>query len=344
MNQPPIQKLSDLFGNLLDKVYGQQIKPLLNTLSRDPRLSAALLAFSDEANRLDKAKSFLTSTNPALSHLRDTLEKVLSRQTSRIEVVGQNLQQNAIQAAQAASKQLAFPGLDNQHMQIIGVQWNVPDPDAVLRLANYAQSPAWNEALDDYGPNVAKKVYNIAVVGMVGGQNPREIARTVTQAVDAISRSEAEKMIRTLQLTSYRQAMAANYAANDDKIDHLIRIEALDDRTCLSCLALHGSRLEVGESVDEHWNGRGTAIPVIKGFDRHIQTGEDWLTDLEEDRQRKIMGDAAYNAWSVGAVNLDDFVEHTTDPIFGDMIQEASLKGILGSDEAKKYYAANYKN
>lgn len=340
--QPPIQRLSDMLGLSLDRSYAQAVKPLLSQLAIDPRLAAALKAFQTEAERLHNDNQPLTADNPSLLYLRQVVQSVLHRQTATIERTAQALQEGAVQTAAQATRQLAFPGVNDQHMRTIGVEWKRPAPDAVLRLVNYAQSPAWNKSLDQYGSGVAQKIYNIALSGVVDGQNPREIARTVTQSITTISRAEAEKLIRTLQLASYRQASAANYAANEDKIDYLIRIEALDDRCCLSCIALHGTRLEVGESVDEHWNGRGTAIPVIKGFDRDIPSGEDWFNGLDEDHQREIMGDAAFNAWSDDAVSLNDFIEHTTDPIFGSMIEEASLKGILGADEARKYYSRNY--
>jgi len=48
----------------------------------------------------------------------------------------------------------------------------------------------------------------------------------------------ANTLMRTLQLTSYRDATAASQNANISIIDQVIRIAALDDRTCLSCITL----------------------------------------------------------------------------------------------------------
>ena len=337
------QRVNTLLTSLLDKGYTKAIDPVLSSLSRDPRLVHALSVYNAEALRLEQAGQTFTADNPAYLHLKDTIEQVMQRQTGKIDAAAESLQGQAIQAGQTAARQLALPGVTDQHLATLGFQWNRPDTEAIARLLDYANTPAWSKRLQDYGPNVSDAVNKIALNGVVNGYGPRDIARSVTDAVDAIPRYRAEALVRTLQLQSYRRSTALNYAANADKIEYQIRIAALDDRTCLACIALNGTRLDVGEEVIDHWNGRCTAIPVIKGFAREVQSGEDWLNGISDTRQMKIMGEANYNAYQAGAVTLSDFVAHEHDATFGKMTIEASLKGILGND-AKQYYARNQKS
>lgn len=337
----PLERLADTLNSQLDANYLKIVTPVLKGIATDPRVASALAAFQKRAAELANTNQQLTEDDPALGNLRSAIELSLTRQTSRIDVAGAALQAGAVGIASSMARQMALPGVSNQHLNVLGIQWKQPQADVVNQLVNYTNSKAWADQLDQYGPDVAQKVANVALLGVVDGQGPRQIASDVTAAVDAIPRSEAEQLMRTLQLTSYRQASTANYVANADIVDHCIRVEALDDRTCIPCIFLNGTELEVGETPDEHENGRAVAVPVVKGFERDIQSGEDWLDGLGEDRQRKIMGDANYNAWSAGEVQLGDFVQHRVDPLFGPMIREASLKGLLG-DKAKQYYKVNY--
>src|SRR5690606_23230802 len=124
-------------------------------------------------------------------------------------------------------------GLSPSQAGLIRSAWNKPDPEAVASLLEYANNPDWEAEINAFGPNMAGRVREIALRGIVAGRNPLATAREVTEAVQSIPRHTAETMMRTLQLQSYRKAEATFYAANAHIIDHRIRIAALDDRTCM---------------------------------------------------------------------------------------------------------------
>jgi len=42
-------------------------------------------------------------------------------------------------------------------------------------------------------------------------------------------------------------------------------------------------------------------------------------------------------AWRAKEIKLSDLARPTNDPVFGDMVQEASLRGLLGT-QAERYY------
>lgn len=335
MISAPIRRLSEALNSQLDASYNRITAPVLKAIAEDPRINAALHAFQQRTQELAQRHEDMREDDPALGNLRQAVETALTRQSNNIDIAGAALQSSAIIIAADITRQMAVPP------SVSNVIWQTPQTAVVNELVNYTNSAAWDDALAQYGPDAAKKVANVALLGIVDGQGPRQIASDVTDAVTAIPRSAAEQIMRTLQLASYRQASTANYVANSDIVDHCIRVEALDDRTCLACIYLNGDILAVDETPDEHWNGRAVAVPVVKGFDRVVPSGQDWFDNLSEDRQRNIMGDANYNAYQAGEVQLGDFVEHRVDPLFGPMIEQASLKGILG-DKAKAYYARNY--
>ena len=68
-----------------------------------------------------------------------------------------------------------------------------------------------------------------------------------------------------------------------------------------------------------------------------MQSGEEWFEAQPEDRQRLIAGHANFEAMQAGVVRLRDFPERYDDPVFGEMVREASLSSRLG-EEAREYY------
>src|SRR5262249_5225294 len=109
--------------------------------------------------------------------------------------------------------------------------------------------------------------------------------------------------------------------------------------TCLACVALHGTILEVGERVDDHDSGRCIGIPMLAGRGYDVQTGAEWFDGLDESQQQDMMGNAAYAAYQARDVSLEDFAQKTTEDLGGGQIREASLRGIL-EEAAKDYYGS----
>lgn len=106
----------------------------------------------------------------------------------------------------------------------------------------------------------------------------------------------------------------------------------------MSCVALHGQILPIDARIDDHHMGRCTSITKVRGLDAPtVESGPDWFTAQSEDTQRQMMGDARFEAWKSGAIQWGDFPKAYTDDLFGRMIGEASLRGMLGSG-AKAYY------
>lgn len=327
MNQPA--SLTDMLSHLLDRDFIRITGPVLVALLQNTRVMAAVAAFRQEANRLADLNQPLHRSNAVIGNLRGAVEASITQQKPHIESAALALEAGAIATGANMAQQMALAGGVNTHMP-----W-----DVVRSIKQYTDSRAWQEQLASFGPDTGKRVADIAIAGIIDGQNPLDIASSVEDAVTAIPRSQAESLLRTLQLETYRRSAADNYSTNADLLEpEGIRIASLDDRTCLACIELHGTRVPLDADIETHYGCRCTVIPVARGASIDIQTGEDWFNELDDVRQERIMGGAAYRAWSDGAVTLSDFVSRGHDPIFGPQATQSSLKGILGNG-AKAYYS-----
>lgn len=204
-------------------------------------------------------------------------------------------------------------------------------PDALAFLADYLDKLSERiDALSDYhSEQIAAGI--LERVGM--GQNPRVIANWITDAY-GMGLTDSMRMTRTAQLYSYRQANNAVQVANSDVLEGVVWCAELDDRVCMSCIALHGTVYPVGTIADDHHNGRCAMLPIVKGGDNPIsQTGEDWFSAQSEASQRKMMGTSKYEAWKDGKFTFGQLSTTYEDDVFGQMRGEASLKSLLGDEQ-----------
>jgi hypothetical protein len=200
----------------------------------------------------------------------------------------------------------------------------------------------------DFQGLTLENVQNIATRGISLGWSPIRIAREIRNTTEGFPSAQANNLMRTLQMTSYRDATRIHQQANVEIIDSVIRVASLDDRTCLSCIALHGTVIWNSEDnanepiprVHDHHQGRCTSVVQVKGRELRVQTGAQWFYAQSEARQRLIAGDANYNALQANAVSLSDFPQEYEDEVFGTMLRESSLQGILGAG-AQDYYQRN---
>lgn len=322
-----------LLEQLLDRGYYSTINPVVRSLARweQGAIGARLQQLETEIERLEADDERLQPDNIIFRDLvRDVRETMNTQTRALIEAVAPDLNEQGIIAGEQWFTQTTNPtGL--------GISFNRPDPEAIRALVDRLQSDAWKDKIAGYADDVADTLQNTIIRGVVLGKNPRATAADIRRFMDTYPRYRAETLMRTMQLTAYREANAAHVVANADIIEVQIRIAALDDRTCLACIALHGTELAVGERVDGHHNCRCTSVAIVKGRPREVVSGEDWFKGLPEERQRTIAGHANHEAMMAGKVKLSDFVKPYEDPLYGRMVNQASLKDILGG-RAKDFY------
>lgn len=345
--------IGKLLDELLNQGYNNSAGAVLGAITESVSsgvIEQRLKELSAEAARLADNGEKLQPNNPVLAALLSDLDVVMQVNADKIANIAPQLEQLGINVSGVLTKQLALPGFSDEQLQNIGVVWKQVDPEAINNLVNLVDSPAFAQELAGFASDVVSAVANQAIRGQLFGWNPKRTAKAIKQLLGSFPSARANTLMRTLQLESYRTGTAAHQNANVEIIKRVIRVETLDDRICLACVGLHGEVVwdrdrDGGQPIDrieEHHNGRGTTVVETDFVAVNIESGVDWFNHQPKETQLRLAGPAAFNALAEDAVQLQDFVGQHTDPLFGAMIYEQSLVGILG-DGASQYYKRNQK-
>jgi len=220
----------------------------------------------------------------------------------------------------------------------VGAVWNRLPREAVADLIGFtANGSPLRSLLDELGPQASEAIRKTLISGLALGQNPREIARQARAALGG-NLARALTISRTETLRAYREATRRNYQENSDILDGWEWLSAKQSRTCAMCLAMDGTIHKLSETLDDHPNGRCTMVPLVKGTERpERETGQEWFDKQPEETQRKVLGNAGYEAYKAGAVSLSDFVGQKSSRAWGTTRYARSLKEILGAEEALRW-------
>jgi hypothetical protein len=352
-----------------------QIKAITN--APGSQLQRSLRELDEEADRLIKDDARMNADNAALQKALNDYERafvasqtLITGSDNDIQASGQTLAISAVtakvfldvtrQITESGGDPLSPAGLAIYIAQTkrAGVIWNVP---TVLDFAtNYVESESWIERMEGWGEGYAALTRETILKGIQEGWGPKYTASQLRHLAQNMPVRAAETLTRTLQVTSYRDASAAMELVNGQYILGSIRVSALQDRTCLSCIALHGTRLEPGERVDDHFGGLCSSEyitignpdgPAFMQADSKpgnrqflpFATGEEWFNSLSPERQRQqasfVNSPAKWRAFQAGT-SLREFVGEHIDPVFNRQVIELSLIKVIGND-AEQYYQIN---
>jgi len=205
--------------------------------------------------------------------------------------------------------------------------------EAQLRaLINYLDygKPLYKR-LQQYGQYNAEYISKMILDGVKGGYNPVTIGRSIRDAF-GMGLTDAMRMMRTVQIYSYRDASHLNYQNNHDVVTGWIWYAKLDGLTCLSCLSMHGTFHSVDETLNDHHNGRCVPVPVTRLSDPFIKDGEgkSWFESQSEAMQKQMMGAGKYDAWKADKFDFSQLSKETDNDVFGKMRQETPLKDLIG--------------
>lgn len=174
------------------------------------------------------------------------------------------------------------------------------------------------------------KVVKSILDGVASGFNPRVIASNIQDAFGG-GLTDALRNTRTVQIKSYQESARANYIATNGLVTGWVWFANLSGEPCLSCVAMHGTEHTLDEVLDDHYNGECAALPLIPDLGNPVeQTGQAWFDSLDETRQRALMGDSKYEAYSAGKFEFSALSNQQNNDIFGTMRTETSLKDLLG--------------
>lgn len=335
VNRPEVTPLDRLLDDPFNAIAAGVLVAILRR-AETGLLARRLDDLDAEAARVDR----VSADNPVLRALLADTVRILRQHAALIDATAPDLQLAATTAAQTVARSTTLAGLTDAQLRVLGIVWNTPETDVLAQVADYTGREAWVRQLEQYVTDSATVINNAAFQGIAAGKNPLAIARDIRAAVQAFPAFQANNLMRTLHMTAFRDVTAAIHVANADILEGVMRIATLDARCCLACIAQHGDVYPVGTRVDDHHQGRCIGVGIVRGRPREVESGIDWFARQPDDIRRELAGGANYNALEAGAVTLRDFVQPYTDDTFGNMIREASLKGILG-DGAERFYQRN---
>lgn len=334
--------------DLIEQDYQQAAAQVLRSVTasiRTGRIQQRLNELDAEIARLEADGKRLQPDNAVLSAVLDDVRREMERNAGRIDGVSPDLQTLAADIAGTNQRQLALPGFSDEMVARVG--WNRPDPRAIAQAIDYVSGDAWRDELGENYTGAIMDALDTIVQGLSRGVSPVRMAEQLANTVENLPLYQANNLMKTLFMTSYRDSTALHQTANVRIIERVVRVGALDNRICLACIAQHGDVVwregdpQPVPRIQEHHSGRCTTVVQVRGRELAITSGSDWFDGLSETRQRQqasfIRTPAKFEAYQAGAVSLRDFVQPYDDRVFGEMAREASLKGVLG-DGARDYY------
>lgn len=217
--------------------------------------------------------------------------------------------------------------------------FNRPDPADLQQLMGYVDGDAMRQRFARFGPDAAQNLADTMLSFVAQGKNPVTTARVLSNWF-AVPYTWAENTTRTVQNWSYRSASHAAYAANPDIVTGWVWWASLDDRTCLSCWAQHGTVHDVREVLNDHHRGRCTPLPVVRGtkWADNLEAGPEVFARLDRETQARIMPASYRRALDSGAITWGDMSRPYTNDVYGEMLRQASLKDMLGGG-ARRFYS-----
>ena len=324
MPNPTVAELAQAFKAAIDKADAAALTRLAKTYKvlygrMQGKLDSYLLALSKLQNPTKGQVMRLTQ----YQSLIDALETELTKYSAYVEVEIRNSVDGAVELAVKQTE---------SYLRTLGYTMPATLPTrAIVNMLGFLQedSPLWKR-LSLLGPENARKVADSLLEAVAFGYNPAKTAK-MFESVMGGGLTDAMRMSRTAQLYASREANRAMYVANDDVVTGWVWYSSLDSDTCMACAVEHGTFHTNDESMDSHYNCRCTSIPVVKGYDDKIQTGEDWFKGLSEKEQRDMMGGDTYAAWKEGKFDLSDMAGRRHDDVYGEMLARVPLSELLSN-------------
>lgn len=181
-----------------------------------------------------------------------------------------------------------------------------------------------------FSPLLVDGITAALVDGISLGRNPVVTARIIHSKF-GMNLSSAINMTSTAQLYSFRESNRASFMANSNVVEGwLWHANLRDNRTCMSCIAQHGSIHPLSERLNDHHRGRCAMVPIVPGVPIQDQLGPDWFKELPEARQKQLMSPGKFSAWKDGKFKIEDMISEYKDDVYGTMKTEKSLGELLG--------------
>ncbi len=331
-DQPPVSdviELAERFRKAVEKRDAAALTDLIETYqSIYEKLQDKITLLTDKISTMPK----LTEKSlRELDRFKELLRQVSAELESYQNYVGIQIRKLAteeITAGMSDAKRLVRAlGGD----PAIVAQWNNINPEVIKTLLGFLQEDgALYQRLSQLAPYTVERIKRALLDNIGIGKNPKAIAKIIEREM-GMALTDALRMTRTVQIYTYREANRASYIANSDVVEGWYWMSALDDESCTSCIAMHGTFHTLDETLDDHHNGLCAMLPAVIGAKSPLdKTGEEWFKELPESKQREYMGDAKYDAWKDGKFEFSTLSKQHDDDVYGTMRGETPLKELIG--------------
>lgn len=288
---------------------------------------------------LDKIRGFPPDRDPAL-----LLERLGDVQGD-FEILAQALA-NADGVMASGARAGARVGVANLKAGGMGVAWGVVDADQILAGMQLVDDGAYRAMIGRFAPYHAERVHDVILDAISRGKNPRETAELLVGFFEGKNPlNDALRIARTSQLYAARRGVQVVYERNGVE-RWMWSANIGNPRTCLACVAMHGTIHPVSQTLNDHWLGRCAPLPItprweelgILGADeREPITGVAWFENQDPYEQQRMMGVELYQFWRGGLFefNPQTVVGTTVHPVFGEMRHRKSNYEIIGVNSAE---------
>lgn len=231
---------------------------------------------------------------------------------------------------------------DPNTIQAFNATWDTLPKESIETLLGFLKedSQLHINLTRDLGQSASRVFEDNLMEGVTLGYNPVKISNLINASLGQ-PLSWALSTVRTSQLYTYRDATRANYLNNSEIVSGWKWYAALDGRCCLSCFNQHGKEFTLEQALNDHHQGRCTQIPILPskfGIQQpDIPLGEDVFKSLPESQQIERMGKSMHKAYKANEFRFEELSVPYQNDIYGEMVKEASLIGLIG-ERARRYY------
>lgn len=317
------------------RVLVREYRPTANRLNAayanlQKNLEARLVALEDEKT-LERDSA---SVRRLLGELNDDLETM----ASIIDEEAAKLQTSGFRTG------VRMGEVNLNSAGVRGVRFGQTAIETIRAGFDYVDSAAFRDVVGEYASHHVDKIADTIGFAIQRGLNPRQTARLIREYMEGSNpRADAERLTRTTQLYAARQGTRGIYEAVGTRF--WIWIANIGNpRTCMACIAQHGTRHPISEILNDHHNGRCAMAPLTPtwaelgfedGQDVGIESGLAWFERQDQKVQQQIMGRRMWGEWKAEKFELSPDTLTTTyqNPIFGEMRRRKSLAEVLAYTE-----------
>jgi hypothetical protein len=296
-------------------------------LEMENAIQSQIDALAEEMARRS-AEETVTEQLVRRSERFQALERQMAEQVQRFNTDAAGIIADAQATALDAGMQSARFAITASYPSAFAATFNRLNISAVEAIIGFAGdgSPLLALLMKDFGAGV-NGLINALVTGVAMGQSVKQIVRAMVDGMGMgldrailIARTETQRAYRMGSVEQYRESGVVT------GFMRLVKKEG----ACLGCLLLDGETFETADELDDHPNGRCTAVPIVRGVELPTwEKGPEWLKDQPEAKQREIMGDARYELWKNG-VPLEDMTSKAHDEVWGDSPRPTPISELVG--------------